>query len=57
MRQRPLPTLLPEEDIIGDPDDDDDFDPTTPGDLWFRTRGAASRGRGERSVVYSQVVT
>jgi hypothetical protein len=28
--------LLPEEDALDDPDDDDDADPTMPGDLWFR---------------------
>jgi hypothetical protein len=33
---RPLCQLLPEEDAIDDPDDDDDFDPTIPSDLWFR---------------------
>jgi hypothetical protein len=29
--------LLPEEDALDDPDDDD-ADPTLPGDLWFRHR-------------------
>jgi len=28
--------LLPEEDALDDPDDDDEADPTLPGDLWFR---------------------
>lgn len=28
--------LLPEEDVLDDPDDDDEADPTLPGDLWFR---------------------
>jgi len=27
--------LLPEEDALDDPDDDDEADPTLPGDLWF----------------------
>jgi len=37
--------LTPEEDAIGDPDDetDDDVDPTLPADLWFL--GAATRTR------------
>jgi hypothetical protein len=30
--------LLPEEDALDDPDDDDESDPTLPGDLWFRRR-------------------
>ncbi len=31
--------LTPEEDAVGDPDDeaDDDIDPTLPADLWFRS--------------------
>jgi hypothetical protein len=31
--------LTPEEDVIGDPDDDgeDEVDPTLPADLWFRS--------------------
>jgi hypothetical protein len=29
-------SLLPEEDAIDDPDEDDEADPTVPGDLWFR---------------------
>jgi hypothetical protein len=29
--------LLPEEDELGDPDDDDGIDFQLPGDLWFRT--------------------
>ena len=29
--------LLPEEDALDDPDDDE-ADPTLPGDLWFRRR-------------------
>jgi len=28
--------LLPEEDALDDPDDDEEADPTLPGDLWFR---------------------
>jgi hypothetical protein len=50
--------LLPEEDALDDPDDDDEADPTLPGDLWFRgrlpglqmTRGC---GRASGRVVYS----
>ena len=30
--------LLPEEDALDDPDDDDEADPTLPADLWFRRR-------------------
>ena len=42
--------LLPEEDALDDPDDDDEADPSLPGDLWFRRRMAtvlnsAARGR------------
>ena len=29
------PSLLPEEDAIGDPDEDDDQDDTLPADLWY----------------------
>lgn len=35
--------LLPEEDAIDDADDDDEADPTVPGDLWYRV---ASLARG-----------
>jgi hypothetical protein len=31
----PDPRLTPEEDVIGDPDEDDDIDDTLPADLWF----------------------
>jgi len=34
--------LLPEEDALDDPDDDDEADPTLPGDLWFRRRPCAA---------------
>jgi hypothetical protein len=30
--------LLPEEDELDDPEDDDGIDIQLPGDLWFRTR-------------------
>jgi hypothetical protein len=33
--RRPDRRLLPEEDVLDDPDDDDESDPTLPGDLWF----------------------
>ena len=51
--------LLPEEDALDDPDDDDEADPTLPGDLWFRRKlGAALwtglRGRASGCVVYSR---
>jgi hypothetical protein len=44
------PCLLPEEDAIDDPDDDDETDPTLPGDLWFRTRDSSPCPLGERKV-------
>jgi hypothetical protein len=34
--KRMIRDLLPEEDALDDPDDDDEADPTLPGDLWFR---------------------
>ena len=37
--------LLPEEDAIDDPDDDDEADPTLPGDLWYLFRLPAVTGR------------
>lgn len=37
--------LTPEEDAIGDPDDDDDIDDTLPADLWFRSAGRRAPGR------------
>jgi hypothetical protein len=51
--------LLPEEDALDDPDDDDDADPTLPGDLWFRHWSAAElktgvHGRAAGHVVYSR---
>jgi hypothetical protein len=51
--------LLPEEDALDDPDDDDDADPTLPGDLWFRDRLPSTlktgvRGRASGHVVYSR---
>lgn len=47
--------LLPEEDVIGDPEDDDDIDDLLPADLWFRGRSsrlycAALRCRRRRRV-------
>lgn len=39
--------LLPEEDVIGDPEDDDDIDDLLPADLWFRGRSSRPhRGSG-----------
>lgn len=51
--------LLPEEDVLDDPDDDDEADPTLPGDLWFRRElrdamMAGVRGRASGRVVYSR---
>jgi hypothetical protein len=50
--------LLPEEDALDDPDDDD-ADPTLPGDLWFRHRLPAAlktgvHRRASGHVVYSR---
>jgi hypothetical protein len=50
--------LLPEEDALDDPDDDDEADPTLPGDLWFRRQLDSAlkrgvRGRASGRVVYS----
>src|SRR5688500_5136523 len=55
--KRMIPHLLPEEDALDDPDDDDEVDPTLPGDLWFRRqmRAALKTAAGERArgpVVY-----
>ena len=49
--------LLPEEDALDDPDDDEEADPTLPGDLWFRGRLSGlqmTRGRRRASgpIVY-----
>ncbi len=51
--------LLPEEDALDDPDDDDEADPTLPGDLWFRRQSPSAlktgvRGRASGRVVYSR---
>ena len=35
-------SLLPEEDVLEDPDDDSEADPTVPGDLWYRARRRAA---------------
>jgi hypothetical protein len=46
--------LLPEEDVLDDPEDDDEADPNVPGDLWFRhgVRRVRHRRAGE-AIVYS----
>jgi hypothetical protein len=37
----PAQALTPEEDAIGDPDEeDDDIDDTMPADLWFQMRAS-----------------
>jgi hypothetical protein len=38
MLEGTIPHLLPEEDALDDPDDDDEADPSLPGDLWFHSR-------------------
>ena len=47
------PRLTPEEDAIGDPEDEDeaDIDPTLPSDLWFRS-GEAGGLRCPRMVTH-----
>jgi hypothetical protein len=50
--------LLPEEDVLDDPDDDE-ADPTLPGDLWFinQSHAATKSGVGRSAwgpVVYSR---
>jgi len=57
--QQMIHNLLPEEDALDDPDDDDDADPTLPGDLWFRRRrpvgmNTCMRGWAAGGVVYFQ---
>jgi hypothetical protein len=54
-----IPHLLPEEDVLDEPDDDDEADPTLPGDLWFRLRlpavtEAGAHRRAAEHVVYSR---
>jgi hypothetical protein len=51
--------LLPEEDALNDPNDDDEADPTLPGDLWFGHEfrvdmKAAVRGSATGCIVYSR---
>lgn len=47
--------LLPEEDVLDDPDDDDESDPLTPGDLWFRRTLRRQEGwRGHRILLAGQ---
>jgi hypothetical protein len=56
MKAMPRPALLPEEDAIEDPDEDDDeADPTLPGDLWFRgaENAAVWRRDAQFPIVYS----
>lgn len=53
------PNLLPEEDALDDPDDDDEADPTLPGDLWFgfefpSVRRRFAGGRRPGRIVYSR---
>jgi hypothetical protein len=46
--------LLPEEDAIDDPDEDDVADPTVPGDLWYLARDPPGwRQDAKFRVVYS----
>lgn len=50
--------LLPEEDVLDDPDDDE-ADPSLPGDLWYFNHSHAavktrSGGSASGAVVYSQ---
>lgn len=45
----PNPHLLPEEDAIDDPDEDDEADPTLPGDLWYAWRRSMTVGEDRRN--------
>jgi hypothetical protein len=47
-----LRRLTPEEDAIGDPENDDDIDDTLPADLWFRRISGRTRGRSANKPVY-----
>jgi hypothetical protein len=47
------PLLLPEEDVLDDPDDDDEADPTVPGDLWY----LRSENRGSRFDTNAGILT
>jgi hypothetical protein len=47
--------LLPEEDALDDPDDDE-ADPTLPGDLWFRRQLGSALKRGVRGRSLGRVV-
>jgi len=51
--------LLPEEDALDDSDDDDEADPSLPGDLWFRNKSRVAmktdvRGMAMGPIVYSR---
>ena len=48
--------LLPEEDVLEDPDDDDEADPTLPGDLWFRLGRSTLRRVLDREIAQDPVV-
>ncbi len=48
-------SLTPEEDAIGDPDDDDEIDDTLPADLWFRAARTGFRRATTSFTVYSPV--
>lgn len=47
--------LTPEEDAIGEPDDDDEIDDTLPSDLWFMTASRRPCGAAVSFTVYSPV--
>ncbi len=62
MRQLALHHLLPEEDALDDPDEDDGADPTLPGDLWFMTAAGPkseipTRRRRHERIVYSPLAS
>jgi len=51
--------LLPEEDALDDLDDDDEADPTLPGDLWFLSQSPGAlhsgvAGSASEPIVYSR---
>ena len=43
------------EDALDEPNEDDETDPTLPGDLWFASRGSTARRSEKVCVVYSRL--
>jgi hypothetical protein len=49
--------LLPEEDALDDSDDDDEADPSLPGDLWFRNKSRVAMKTGVRGMAMAPSYT